>query len=130
MDVQAYSAGSAPSGRINPMTIEILQAAGIDSSSYRSKSWNEFTHPDAPQMRVVITASDSAAQEACPYWPGTPVKIHWGYPDPSNAGANAKEKRAAFEATRQALGERMRRLAQVPFGSLNDAQLRVVLDVL
>ena len=130
VDVQAYSAGSAPSGRINPMAIEVLQAAGIDTSSYRSKSWDEFTQPDAPQMRVVITVCDSAAQEACPYWPGAPVKIHWGYPDPSNVGANASEKRAAFEATRQAIGERMRQLAQVPFESLNDAQLRAALDPL
>ncbi len=130
VDVQVYSAGSAPSGRINPMAIEVLQAAGIDTSSYRSKSWDEFTEPDAPQMRVVITVCDSAAQEACPYWPGAPVKIHWGYPDPSNVGANADEKRAAFEATRQAIGERMHQLAQVPFDSLDDAQLRAALDAL
>lgn len=130
VDVLAFSAGSAPSGRINPMAIEVLQAAGIDTSSYRSKNWDEFTEPGAPQMRVVITVCDSAAQEACPYWPGAPVKIHWGYPDPSNVGANADEKRAAFEATRQAIGERMRQLAQVPFDSLNDAQLRAALDAL
>lgn len=130
VDVQAYSAGSAPSGRINPMAIEVLQAAGIDTSSYRSKSWDEFTAPDAPQMRVVITVCDSAAQETCPYWPGSPVKIHWGYPDPSNVGANGDEKRAAFESTRQAIGERMRQLAQVPFESLDDAQLRAALEAL
>ncbi|MGJ7541951.1 arsenate reductase ArsC [Variovorax sp. LT1R16] len=130
VEVQAYSAGSAPSGRINPTAIEVLQAAGIDTSSYRSKSWDEFTEPDAPQMRVVITVCDSAAQEICPYWPGAPVKIHWGYPDPSNVGANADEKRAAFEATRQAVGERMRQLAQVPFESLDDAQLRAALAAL
>lgn len=130
VDVRAYSAGSAPSGRINPMAIEVLQGAGIDTSSYRSKSWDEFTERDAPQMRVVITVCDSAAQETCPYWPGSPVKIHWGYADPSNVGANSDEKRAAFEATRQAIGERMRQLAQVPFESLDDAQLRVALEAL
>lgn len=130
VDVRAYSAGSAPSGRINPMAIEVLQAAGIDTSSYRSKSWDEFTEPDAPRMRVVITVCDSAAQETCPYWPGSPVKIHWSYPDPSNVGANADEKRAAFEATRQAIGERMRQLAHVPFESLDDVQLRVALEAL
>ena len=126
-DVRAYSAGSAPSGRINPMAIEVLQAAGVDTVSYRSKSWDEFTEPNAPQMRVVITVCDSAAKETCPYWPGSPVQIHWGYPDPSNAGTNDDEKRAAFESTRQAIGERMRQLAQVPFESLGDAQLRAVL---
>ncbi|MGJ7489563.1 arsenate reductase ArsC [Variovorax sp. ZT4R33] len=130
VDVRAHSAGSAPSGRINPAAIEVLHAAGIDTASYRSKSWDEFTAPDAPQMRVVITVCDSAAQETCPYWPGSPVKIHWGYPDPSNVGSNADEKRAAFETTRQAIGERMRQLAQVPFESLDDTQLRAALEAL
>jgi arsenate reductase (thioredoxin) len=125
--IRAYSAGSAPSGRINPMAIEVLQAAGVDTATYRSKSWDEFTAPDAPQMRVVITVCDSAAKETCPYWPGSPVQIHWGYPDPSNAGTNDDEKRAAFESTRQAIGERMRQLARVSFESLDDAQLRAVL---
>ena len=128
VDVRAYSAGSAPSGRINPLAIEVLQAAGIDASGYRSKSWDEFTGEAAPKMRAVITVCDSAAQETCPYWPGSPVQVHWGYPDPSNAGTNEAEKRQAFEATRQAIGERMRGLAQVSFDTLNDAQLRKVLE--
>ena len=84
-DIQAFSAGSSPSGRINPFAIETLLAAGVDTSSYRSKSWDEFAAANAPQMRAVITVCDSAAQEVCPYWPGTPVKVHWGYPDRSNA---------------------------------------------
>ena len=128
VDVRAYSAGSAPSGRINPLAIEVLQAAGIDASGYRSKSWDEFTGEAAPKMRAVITVCDSAAQETCPYWPGSPVQVHWGYPDPSNVGTNEAEKRQAFEATRQAIGERMRGLAQVSFDTLNDAQLRKVLE--
>ncbi|CAN7765419.1 arsenate reductase ArsC [Pseudorhodoferax sp. LjRoot39] len=127
-DVRAYSAGSMPSGRINPFAIEVLQAAGIDTAGYRSKSWDEFTGDSAPRMRVVITVCDSAANEPCPYWPGSPVQIHWGYPDPSNAGSNEAEKRAAFESTRQAIGERMRQLAQVPFDTLDDAQLRAALQ--
>ncbi|MET3375462.1 arsenate reductase [Variovorax boronicumulans] len=128
VDARAYSAGSAPSGRINPVAIEVLEQADIDTSSYRSKSWDEFTAPDAPTMRVVITVCDSAAQETCPYWPGSPVQIHWGYPDPSNVGANADEKRDAFESTRQAISKRMRKLAQIPFDVLNDAQLRATLE--
>lgn len=128
VDVRAYSAGSAPSGRINPLAIEVLQAAGIDASGYRSKSWDEFTGEAAPKMRAVITVCDSAAQETCPYWPGSPVQVHWGYPDPSNMGTNEAQKRQAFEATRQAIGERMRSLAQVSFDTLNDAQLRKVLE--
>ncbi|MET3496025.1 arsenate reductase ArsC [Variovorax boronicumulans] len=127
-DARAHSAGSAPSGRINPMAVEVLEAAGIDTSSYRSKSWDEFAAPGAPALRVVITVCDSAANETCPYWPGSPVTMHWGYPDPSNAGTNAEEKRAAFESTRQAIGERMRKLAQTPFDTLDDAQLRAALQ--
>ncbi|MBT2333211.1 arsenate reductase ArsC [Variovorax paradoxus] len=128
IDARAYSAGSAPSGRINPVAIDVLQKAGIDTSSYRSKSWDEFTQPDAPTMRVVITVCDSAAQETCPYWPGSPVKIHWGYPDPSNVGTNTDEKRDAFESTRKVIGERMRKLAQTPFDTLTDTQLRAALE--
>ncbi len=130
IDARAYSAGSTPSGRINPMAVEVLEHAGIDTSSYRSKSWDEFSKPDAPTMRVVITVCDSAAQETCPYWPGSPVQVHWGYPDPSNVGTTPDEKRAAFESTRQVIGERMHKLAKVPFETLNDAQLRTLLETL
>lgn len=130
VDVHAFSAGSSPSGRINPMAIDVLQRAGIETSGYRSKSWDEFTGDAAPAMRVVITVCDNAAQETCPYWPGSPVKIHWGYPDPSNVGTTDAEKHAAFESTRQAIGERMKKLAKVPFDSLTDTQLRAVLEAI
>ena len=72
-DVRAYSAGSAPSGRLNPFALEALVNAGVDVSAYRSKSWDEFVGDDKPVMRIVITVCDSAAQETCPYWPGS----HW-----------------------------------------------------
>ena len=123
-DVHAYSAGSAPSGRLNPFAIEVLNKARIDTSSYRSKSWDEFTGPDAPQMRIVITVCDSAAAETCPYWPGSPVKVHWGYPDPSNAPGGDEGKRQAFELTRQAIGYRMLQLLQLPLEQLNDVELQ------
>jgi len=112
------------------MAVEVLERAGIDTSSYRSKSWDEFSKPDAPTMRVVITVCDSAAQETCPYWPGSPVQVHWGYPDSSNVGTTPDDKRAAFESTRQVIGERMHTLANVPFETLNDAQLRTLLETL
>lgn len=124
-DVRAYSAGSAPSGRINPYAIEALGNAGVDTDAFRSKSWDEFTGPSAPQMRVVITVCDSAAAEQCPYWPGSPVKVHWGYPDPSNAPE--AEKKNAFELTRQAIGYRMLQLLQLPFDNLNDQELQKAL---
>jgi arsenate reductase len=125
-DVRAYSAGSAPSGRINPNAIEVLAPVGIDTSQLRSKNWDEFTRPGAPQMRVVITVCDSAAAEQCPYWSGSPVKAHWGYADPSTAPEPAK--RAAFELTRQALAYRMRQLVDLPFESMTNAELQAALN--
>ena len=121
-DVRAYSAGSTPSGRINPLALEVLGKAGVDTSSCRSKSWNEFTAPDAPQMRVVITVCDSAAAEQCPYWPGGPVQVHWGYPDPSYVPDS--DKRQAFEMTRQAIGYRMLQLLGLPLETMKDAELQ------
>jgi arsenate reductase (thioredoxin) len=124
-DVRAFSAGSAPSGRIHPHAIEALGNAGVDTSGYRSKSWDEFTEPGAPEMRIVITVCDSAAAEQCPYWPGSPVKVHWGYPDPSNAPE--ADKKHAFELTRQAIGYRMLQLLQLPLDTMNNADLQKAL---
>ncbi|KQU80276.1 MULTISPECIES: arsenate reductase ArsC [unclassified Rhizobacter] len=121
-DVRAFSAGSAPSGRINPFALEALGSAGVDTSGYRSKSWDEFVGEGTPKMRIVITVCDSAAAEQCPYWPGSPVKMHWGYPDPSNAPE--ADKARAFELTRQAIGYRMLQLLQLPLGTMSDADLQ------
>ena len=123
-DVRAFSAGSAPSGRVNPLAIEALRNAGVDTSTYRSKSWDEFAAPSAPPMRIVITVCDSAAAEVCPVWPGSPVKVHWGYPDPSNAPGGEEGKRHAFELTRQAIGYRMLQLLQLPLETLDNAALQ------
>lgn len=124
-DVKAFSAGSAPSGRINPYAIEALGNAGVDTTGYRSKNWDEFTAEGAPEMRIVITVCDSAAAEQCPYWPGSPVKVHWGYPDPSNSPEAEKQK--AFDLTRQAIGYRMLQLLQLPLQSMTDAELQTAL---
>lgn len=123
-DVRAHSAGSAPSGRVNPFAIEALNKAGIDTGAYRSKSWDEFSQAGAPQMRIVITVCDSAAAEVCPLWPGSPVKVHWGYPDPSSAPGGDEGKRQAFELTRQAIGYRMLQLLQLPLETMADAELQ------
>ena len=125
-DVRAYSAGSAPSGRINPHAVEALGNAGVDTTGYRSKSWDEFTGPGAPGMRIVITVCDSAAAEQCPYWPGGPVKVHWGYPDPSNAAE--ADKANAFELTRQAIGYRMLQLLQLPLEKMGNPELQQALE--
>jgi len=126
-DVRAYSAGSAPSGRVNPFALEALAKAGVDTTGCRSKSWDEFASPDAPRMRIVITVCDSAAKETCPYWPGSPVKVHWGYPDPSNAPGGDEGRRTAFELTRQAIGYRMLQLLQLPLDTMDDASLQTAL---
>jgi arsenate reductase len=130
-DVKAHSAGSAPSGRINPFAVEALNHAGIDTSAYRSKSWDEFTTPDAPPLSIVITVCDSAAAESCPVFfggNGQPVKVHWGYPDPSNAEGGDEGKRRAFELTRQAIGYRMLQLLALPLASMSREALQAALD--
>jgi arsenate reductase (thioredoxin) len=123
-DVRAFSAGSAPGGRVNPLAIEVLSQAGVDTSTCRRKSWDEFTGPTAPRMRIVITVCDNAAAETCPVWPGSPVKVHWSYPDPSNASGSDEGKRQAFELTRQAIGYRMLQLLQLPIEHMNDVDLQ------
>jgi arsenate reductase len=127
-DVRAFSAGSAPSGRVNPLALAVLADAGIDTSGLRSKSWDEFAAPDAPRMRVVITVCDSAAGEACPLWPGEPVRVHWGYPDPSGAPGDDAARQRAFELTRLAIGYRMLHLLELPLETLDDAALRAALQ--
>lgn len=129
-DVRAYSAGSAPSGRINPFALDVLREAGVKTDGYRSKSWDEFTAPGAPQMRIVITVCDSAAKETCPFWPGSPVRMHWGYPDPSNQEGGDERKRQAFEVTRQAIGYRMLQLLQLPLESMDNAALQQALSAI
>jgi len=126
-DVRAYSAGSAPSGRLNPFALEALTNAGVDARGYRSKSWDEFAGAGAPEMRIVITVCDSAAQETCPYWPGSPAKVHWGYADPSNAPGGDDGKRLAFELTRQAIGYRMLQLLALPLETMDNARLQQAL---
>jgi arsenate reductase len=107
--VAAYSAGSAPSGRTNPHALAVLGHAGIDVSYLRSKNWDEFSQSGAPDIDIVITVCDSAAGEVCPLFQGGShqVKVHWGYPDPSNTVGDDAAKHAAFEVTRQAIGYRM-----------------------
>lgn len=131
--VRAHSAGSAPSGRINPFALEALQNAGIDTAGFRSKSWDEFTGPEAPPLSLVITVCDSAAAEACPVFfggQGQPLKLHWGYPDPSNAEGGDAGKRRAFELTRQAIGYRMLQLLQLPLAELDRPALQAALEVI
>jgi arsenate reductase len=131
-DVRAHSAGSAPSGRINPFALQALQQAGVDTAGARSKSWDEFSRDGAPALDIVITVCDSAAAEACPVFfggPGRqPVKVHWGYPDPSGAEGGDAGRQRAFELTRQALGYRMLQLLALPLATMDRAALQTALD--
>ena len=130
-NVQAHSAGSAPSGRINPFALQVLADAGIATDGVRSKSWDEFTRPEAPPLAIVVTVCDSAAAEACPVFYGRageqPLKVHWGYPDPSNAEGGDDGKRRAFELTRQAIGYRMLQLLALPLATMERDALQAAL---
>lgn len=130
-DVCGHSAGSAPSGRVNPLALEALRNAGVDTSGFRSKSWDEFTSSDAPPLSIVITVCDSAAAETCPVFfgdGGQPVKVHWGYPDPSNAEGGEAGKRRAFALTREAIGYRMLQLLALPLDTMDRPALQAALD--
>lgn len=129
-DVRGYSAGSAPGGRVNLFALETLRHAGVDASGLRSKSWDEFTTDKAPPLSIVITVCDRAAAEACPVFyggSGQPVKVHWGYPDPSNADGGEEGKRRAFELTRQAIAYRMLQLLALPLQTMNRQALHEAL---
>lgn len=133
-DVRAHSAGSAPSGRINPFALEALANAGVDTSGVRSKSWDEFSQDGAPALSIVVTVCDSAAAETCPVFLGRrgeqPVKVHWGYPDPSHAEGGDDGRRRAFELTRQAIGYRMLQLLALPLETIDRASLQAALGAI
>ena len=113
---RAFSAGSAPKGEVNPLAIATLRANGIPASDPRSKSWDEFAAPAAPKMDVVVTVCSNAAGEACPLWPGAPIKAHWDFPDPHDA----TEFTGVFAAIRASVD----RLTALPVVSLDPSALR------
>jgi len=104
---RAYSAGSHPTGTVNPFALEILREMEVPVEGARSKAWDEFASPGAPQIDYVITVCDNAAREACPAWPGRPVTAHWGIEDPAAAMGNEEERRAAFRDAAEALRRRI-----------------------
>lgn len=120
---EAYSAGSMPRGQVNPAALELLAAEGFETSSFRSKSWDEFAAPGAPELDFIITLCDSAAGEACPVWPGRPVSAHWGLPDPASVEDEA-ERRAAFAKTLRAIEARIEQLLQLPVAEMDKAELK------
>lgn len=123
---KAYSAGSSPreNQQPNPMAVEVLRKAGIETAGLRSKSWDEFGKPDAPRMDLVVTVCDNAAGEACPYWPGQPATAHWGYADPSEVAGDDERKREAFRQTLHAIRSRLGLLVNLPAASLDRMSLQ------
>ncbi|MHB8348435.1 MAG: arsenate reductase ArsC [Acidiferrobacterales bacterium] len=120
----AYSAGSHPTGRINPFALEIIQRMGWPGQSLRSKSWDEFAQPGAPRIDLIITVCDSAAREACPVWPARPANAHWGMPDPAAAPGSTAQKRQAFEEACTVLRRRIGMLIALPLERLDADSLR------
>jgi len=114
----AYSAGSFPSGKLQPLAEELARSAGYDQP-VRSKSWDEFAQPGAPAMDMIITVCDNAAGEVCPVWPGQPVTAHWGVPDPAAATGSEEQRRKAFQSAWLMLKQRVDLLLALPLGKLD-----------
>jgi protein-tyrosine-phosphatase len=119
-----YSAGSTPGGKVNPFAIQIAKELGYPESQLRSKSWDEFSLPDAPKMDFIVTVCDNAAGEVCPFWPGNPVTAHWGFPDPSQVQGSDLEVRAAFNEVMNGLKKRLDILASMPLEKLDSMSLK------
>jgi arsenate reductase len=120
----AYSAGSQPKGHVHPLTLEILQRSNLPTEGLRSKSWNEFSGPDAPKLDFVFTVCGNAAKEECPYWPGQPVTAHWGVDDPAAVEGTKEAKVRAFNRALRELEARIKLFASLPWGSLDRATLQ------
>lgn len=118
----AYSAGSNPTGTVNPWALHTLELLGYPTDSYRSKSWTEFAQ--GPHFDLIFTVCDSAAAESCPVWPGAPVTAHWGIPDPAAVEGSDAEKAAAFLDTYRMLRRRVDLLLALPLESLKGMALR------
>lgn len=110
---RAYSAGSHPTGKVNPFAVELLRQNRLPVEGLRSKSWDEFAAPGAPAMDFVFTVCDQAAGEACPFWPGQPMTAHWGVEDPAAVRGGDEEKRRAFLDAFRVLGARVRLFASL-----------------
>lgn len=126
----AYSAGSRPTGAPNPYAIELLKGLNHDSSFARSKSWDEFSGPGAPQMDFIFTVCGNAAGETCPVWPGHPTTAHWGVPDPAAVKGTEAEKRVAFSETYRMLNSRISIFVNLPLESLDKMALKTRLDAI
>jgi arsenate reductase len=125
---RAFSAGSHPKGEVHPFSLDLLRELHISTEGLRSKSWDEFTTPDAPRLDFVFTVCDKAAAETCPYWPGQPMTAHWGIPDPAAVQGTEEQQRKAFREALLYLRRRIELFANLPFESLSRMALQERLD--
>jgi arsenate reductase (thioredoxin) len=124
----AYSAGSHPSGKVRPEALRQLEAAHIPTDGFRSKSWEEFSRPDAPQLDFVFTVCDNAANEVCPIWPGQPMTAHWGVPDPAAVMGTEEEIKRAHREAFFLLDRRITLFLMLPLASIDNLALKTKLN--
>lgn len=120
----AFSAGSHPTGTVNPSALELLQANRMPIDGLRSKGWEEFAQRDSPPLDFVITVCDNAAGEVCPVWPGQPMTAHWGVPDPAAVDGSEEAKRKAFSEACRVLLARIRLFTSLPLDKLDRLSLQ------
>jgi len=125
---RAYSAGSRPAGKVNPYAIELLAKNQLETTGLRSKSWDEFAVPGAPQMDFVFTVCDQAAGEVCPIWPGQPMTAHWGVDDPARVEGSDEQRRKAFLRAFSELSTRINLFASLPLHKLDRLTLKKRLE--
>lgn len=125
--LRGFSAGAHPGGKVNPFAAELCDAMRYPRENLRSKSWDEFSLPNAPAMDLIVTVCDNAAGEACPVWPGHPVSAHWGLPDPAAVNGSDADKRAAFRLIHDAMAQRIDMLLALPIEGMNAAERRAAL---
>jgi len=121
---RGFSAGSHPKGAVNPLAIELLEQMNLPTAGLRSKSWDEFADPAAPQLDFVFTVCDNAAAEVCPVWPGQPMTAHWGVPDPAAVEGPHHHQMTAFRDALRMLERRIRLFVSLPISSLNRMALK------
>jgi arsenate reductase len=125
---KAYSAGSHPTGVVHPLAIELIQKLDYPIEALRSKSWDEFTAPDAPQMDFIITVCDKAASEPCPIWPGKPITSDWGLEDPAAVEGAVEDQRRAFQNVFSHIMARVRLFSVLPLSKLDERTIKREMD--
>ena len=124
----AYSAGSNPSGKVRPEALAQIEMARLPTTGLRSKSWDEFARPGAPEMNFVFTVCDNAAKEVCPVWPGQPMTAHWGIPDPAAVQGTPDEIERAYRDAFMALDRRIGLFLCLPIASLDKLAIKREID--